>query len=114
MSSERLLPDHPLEFIRRCVRRRKVLWTYHANMRLQGRFLPRRMILNAVDGLEVIESYPDDKYLPSYLVHGQAEGTVFHVLFAVDVAGDNVRVVTAYRPDSRDWEEDLKTRRTKP
>jgi hypothetical protein len=35
------------------------------------------------------------------------------VLFAADVDGDNVRVVTAYRPDLNDWFEDLKTRRTK-
>jgi len=111
MPTERLLPDRPLDFIRRCVRRRKILWTYHANMRLGGRFIERASILNAVDVFEIIESYPDDKYLPSYLVHGHAGSAVFHVLFAVDVAGDNVRVVTSYRPDPRDWEQDLKTRR---
>jgi|GEM_PF-1286299 len=27
-----------------------------------------------------------------------------HVLFAVDVDDDNVRVVTAYRPDPEEWE----------
>lgn len=31
--------------------------------------------------------------------HGSAEA--FHVLFAVDVAGDNVRVITSYRPDHK-------------
>jgi len=36
---------------------------------------------------------------------------VFHVLFAADVEGDNVRVVTAYYPSLEEWEEDLKTRR---
>jgi len=80
-------------------------------MRLRRRFIERTSILGAVDLFEVIESYPDDKYLPSYLVHARAGGTVFHVLFAADVAADNVRVVTAYRPDPRDWERDLKTRR---
>lgn len=73
--------------------------------------LERRSILNAVEVFEIIESYADDKYLPSYLVHGQGDGTVFHVLFAVDVTADNVRVVTSYRPDPKDWEQDLKTRR---
>ncbi len=112
MPPERLLPDRPLDFIRRCVRQRKILWTYHANMRLRGRFIERTSILDAVDAFEIVESYPDDKYLPSYLVHGLSGGTVFHVLFAVDVADDSVRIVTAYRPDPRDWKEDLKTRRT--
>jgi hypothetical protein len=33
-------------------------------------------------------------------------------LFAVDVEGNNVRVVTAYRPDPGEWGPDLKTRRS--
>jgi len=33
------------------------------------------------------------------------------MLFAVDVQGDNVRVVTSYRPDRGEWQEDMKTRR---
>ena len=80
-------------------------------MRLRRRFIERTSILSAVDLFEIVESYPDDKYLPSYLVYAQSGGTVFHVLFAVDVSADNVRVVTAYRPDPKDWEQDLKTRR---
>src|SRR4051794_39657928 len=111
MPPERLFPDRPLAFIQRCVRQRKILWTYHANMRLRGRFMERVSILDAVEVFEINESYPDDKYLPSYLVYGSVDGSVFHVLFAVDVAGDKVRVVTAYRPDPRDWKEDLKTRK---
>ena len=78
-------------------------------MRLAGRYLSRDEILNAVDTYEIIEQYPEDKYLPSYLV---LAATSFHVQFAADVAGDNVRVVTAYRPDLNEWESDLKTRRT--
>jgi hypothetical protein len=113
MPSERLVPERPLEFIQRCVRRRKILWTYHANMRLGRRFIERGSILNALDGFEIIESYPDDKHLPSYLVYAPFAAGAFHVLFAADVEGDNVRVVTAYHPDPRDWESDLKTRRTR-
>lgn len=105
------MPDDPLAFIQQCVRNRKVYWTYHVNMRLVGRYLTRDEILGAVDGYEVIESYPDDKYLPSYLVLAQQPGAAFHVLFAADVEADHVRVVTAYRPHSNDWEPDLRTRR---
>lgn len=36
---------------------------------------------------------------------------VFHVLFAVDVAGDNVRIVTAYRPNPEGWGSSLKFRK---
>jgi hypothetical protein len=71
-------------------------------MRLAGRFISREAILAAVDTYDLVEAYPDDKYLPSYLLlarHGSAEA--FHVLYAADVAGDNVRVITSYRPAHR-------------
>ena len=111
MTRERLLPGDPVRFIEDCLRRGRVLWTYHVNMRLAGRFIPRESILEALETLELVEAYPDDKYLPSYLVLGRAGPDAFHVLVAVDVESDNVRVVTAYRPDAGEWQDDLKTRR---
>jgi len=100
----------PLEFIQRCVRMRKLFWTYHVNMRLERRYITREEILSEVDSYAIIESYPDDKYLPSHLV----AATRFHVLFAIDAEGDNVRVVTAYRPDPDEWEPpDYRRRRKK-
>ena len=107
----RKLPADPLRFIQECVRNRRVLWTYHVNMRLKGRFIPREAILDAVDSYEIIEAYPEDKYLPSYLILARSAGEASHVLFAADLEGANVRVVTAYRPTEGDWEDDLKTRR---
>ena len=100
MTGERLLPSDPIRFIQDCLRRGRVLWTYHVNMRLAGRFIARESILGAVETLELVEAYPDDKYLPSYLVLGRTGGDALHVLVAVDVEGDNVRVVTAYRLDA--------------
>ena len=111
MTDGRRIPEVPVPFIQDCVRRARIWWTYHVNMRLVGRFIPRAAILAAVDSYELVESYPDDKYLPSYLLLAQHGRDVFHVLFAVDVEGDNVRVVTSYRPDAWEWESDLKTRR---
>ena len=73
--------------------------------------ITRGDILQAIDTYEVIESYPDDKYLPSYLLLSSPAGSGFHALFAVDVDGNNVRIVTAYRPDPAEWEPDLRTRR---
>lgn len=102
------VPDDALAFIKQCVRARKIYWTYHVNMRLAGRYLTRDEILDSVDSYEIIESYPEDKYLPSYLI---LAGSGFHVQFAADLEGDNLRIVTAYRPDPNVWESDLKTRR---
>ena len=83
-------------------------------MRLQGRFIPRQTIIDAVGTYEIIEEYPKDKYLPSYLVLARPSGEAFHVLFAVDVDEENVRIVTAYRPSLEEWEADLRTRRAHP
>jgi hypothetical protein len=106
-----MVPDNPLAFIQHCVRERKIHWTFHVNMRLKGRSISRKKILESVSTFEIIEEYPKDKYLPSYLIYSQHQGSIFHVLFAVDVLVDNVRIVTAYYPDTEEWEEDLKTRR---
>ena len=66
-------------------------------MRLGQRFISRTTILDA-EGYEIVEAYPDDKYLPSYLLLGRRGDTVFHVLFGVDVEGQNVRIVTLTIP----------------
>ena len=109
---ERPIPSDPLLFIQNCVRNRNVFWTYHVNMRLAGKRISRRAIVDSTQAYEIIESYPDDKYLPSYLTYTEYGGEQFHVLFAADVGGENVRVVTTYRPSNIEWLPDWKTRRT--
>lgn len=104
-------PDHPLTFIQRCVQQRKLQWTYHINMRLQKRGISRQIILDSLIHYEIIEAYPDDKYFPSYLVYTEYQGEKFHILFAIDEEGDNVRIITAYRPNLFEWNRDCKTRR---
>ena len=111
MTEQRKLPDDPLAFIKKSLRESRLYWTYHVNMRLEGRHITRQEIHAAIDGYEVVESYPEDKYLPSYLLLGAAAGVPFHVLFAVDTEANNVRIVTAYYPDPNEWESDLRTRR---
>lgn len=114
MTRERLVPSDPIGCIQDCISRGRVLWTYHVNMRLAGRFISRVSILGAVETFELVEAYPSDKYLPSYLVLGRIGADALHVLVAVDLEADNVRIVTAYRPDCGEWQDDLKTRRPKP
>ena len=112
--NERRLPEDPIRFIQDCFRQGSVYWTYHVNMRISGRFISRDAIFRAADTLEIVEVYPSDKYLPSYLVLGRYGGDTFHLVVAVDVQGGNIRIVSAYRPDAGDWYGDMKTRRPKP
>ena len=109
--AEPKLPNDPLSFIRDCIRGGRILWTYHVNMRLGQRFIARETIIQAADSYEMVEEYPEDKYLPSYLLPGREGGEGFHVLFGADMEGQNVRVVTAYYPSAEEWEANLKTRR---
>ena len=111
MVLEHLIPEDPLAFIRNCVKLKKIKWTYHVNMRMKGRFISRQIILNFFENYEIIEEYPKDKYFPSYLIYSRYQNKIFHILFAVDIEEDNVRVVTAYYPDLEEWKEDFKTRR---
>lgn len=110
---ERKLPDDPLAFICDCLRSGRILWTYHINMRLEQRFIAREAII-AAEGYEIVEAYPYDQPLPSYLLLGRRGQVAFHVLFATDVDGQNVRIVTAYHPSPEEWEADLKARRRTP
>ena len=64
MARDRIIPTDPLDFIRGCVRRRQVLWTYHVNMRMKDRAISRETILASESTYEIMEPYPDDKYLP--------------------------------------------------
>jgi hypothetical protein len=50
-------------------------------MRLAGRYISRDEILGAAETYSVVEAYPDDKYLPSYLLLARPAGDPFHALF---------------------------------
>jgi hypothetical protein len=103
--------DH-LAFIRDSIRGGRVYWTYHVNMRMKQRDISRREVIDACDSYEVVESYPPDRRLPCVLVLGTGSSGAFHVVFALDEDEDNVRIVTAYRPDPTEWDETLKARRS--
>src|SRR3972149_3004317 len=111
MMPERMLPENPLEFIRQCITQRKIYWTYHVNMRLKDRFIPREAIVESIADFEIIEEYPEDKYLPSCLVYSQYRDIIFHIVIAVDMQGDNVRIVTAYRQRPENRKKDTHSRR---
>lgn len=80
-------------------------------MRLEQRSLRGELLLQGIDSLEIIEEYPDDKYLPSFLVRGELRALVFHAQIATDVEGRNIRVVTMYVPIADDWDAGFRKRR---
>jgi hypothetical protein len=101
----------PLDFIKSCISNGKIYWTYHVNMRLRERYIPRQSIISSVDTYEVIEEYQDDKYLPSYFIYATHASEVFHLHVAIDVNNDVVIIITAYKPSRDKWESNGKKRR---
>jgi hypothetical protein len=68
--------------------------------------------LSSANSYEIIEEYPEDKYLPSCLVFAEYENNIIHIQIATDLENESVTIVTAYKPTLDKWEKDLKTRRT--
>jgi hypothetical protein len=83
------------------------------NVRLKQRRLGSEILIKGAASLEIIESYPDDKYLPSFLLRGEFETSVFRVQIAADVQAGNVRIVTIYIPDPEEWDLGFRARRVK-
>ena len=110
-STSIIIRNMDIAFIKKCIIERKVRWTYHINMRLEERFIDRENILNSIDNFEIIEDYPEDKYLPSCLVYSESKGKKFHMVIALDYDDGSIVTVTAYRPSEEKWNNDLKTRR---
>ena len=63
------------------------------------------------DPLGFIQKCIAERRVYCYLIYFRQGQDVYHVLIATDVAGGNVRIVTAYRPDPAHWSEDLKRRK---
>jgi hypothetical protein len=80
-------------------------------MRLKGRFISRNAIISSLENYEIIEEYPKDKYLPSFLICTKYRGKIIHMQIATDLENDFITVVTAYKPSPDKWENDFKTRR---
>ena len=80
-------------------------------MRLKGRSIRREAILSSVDTYEIIEEYPKDKYLPSYLIYSEYENQIINIQIVTDLEDDNIIIVTSYKPTLEKWEENFKMRR---
>jgi len=61
---------------------------------------------------EIVEDYPRDRPLPSYLVLGYTtKRRPLHIVVAVDPEEAILWVITVYEPKPEEWEEGFKKRR---
>ena len=88
----------------------KIAVTKHAKIRLEERGIHMDDIVAAIAKGEIIKEYTDDKPLPSCLILGQSmEGEPLHLVISRDE--EFMYLITAYFPDSNQWEDDFKTRK---
>ena len=85
-----------LEIYQQLCAESKILWTQHCLQRMQERDISRADVKNGIATGEIIEDYPDDFPNPSCLI------------FCDNI---NIYIITAYYPDTKKFEDDLKTRR---
>ena len=87
-----------------------VFVTEHASMRFRQKGIKAKDIRHAVSNGEIIEQYPEDYPFPSCLILGiNQKNEVMHVVCGCNE--EEVWIITAYYPDNKEWENDLKTRK---
>lgn len=88
----------------------KVVWTQHCLERMQERDISRADVKAGIANGEVIEDYPDDFPNPSCLIFGHTvSNKILHIVVGCD--DQQIYIITAYYPDTKKFEDDLKTRR---
>ena len=95
----------------KCVKQNKVLWTAHVDIRLRERKINRNFLFDSADTFEIIKCYPADRRLPCFLIYAEHGELKLHFVIAYNEIEDNIKIITAYIPDIKEWLSDYKTRR---
>ncbi len=93
---------------------RSIFWSRHAIVELVNEGWSRQNIEAGLRTCEVIEDYPaGPRALPDCLVLGTINSReIFHAVLAIDSENTRLLVVTVYRPNSEEWQDGWRSRRT--
>lgn len=84
------------------------IWRKHALERMIERSIPRDEVIHCAYNGEIIESYPEDHPYASCLVF-ESRIEPLHIVMALN--DEECYIITAYRPNLNEFENDFKTRR---
>lgn len=84
------------------------IWRKHALERMLQRSISRNEVIQCALYGEIIESYPEDYPYPSSLVL-EIGAQPLHIVMALN--GEECYIITAYRPNDDEFENDFKTRK---
>ncbi len=91
----------------------QMIFRIHAIERMFQRGISMEDVMHVLATGETIEAYPDDTPYPSRLILGRCGGGPIHAVIAENKEAGQTIVVTAYVPDTEEWERDFKRRKTK-
>lgn len=88
----------------------RIVLTKHAKERLTERNITIKDIINGIQTGEIIKQYEDDKPLSSCLILGfSVDNKYIHIVVSHD--SDYIYLITAYYPNTDQWEKGFKTRK---
>lgn len=89
----------------------KIIYRIHAIERMFERGIGVKDIRAALDSGENIEHYMDVAAYPGRLILTWRGKRPLHIVAADNSAGEEIIVITGYRPDRSRWTDDFKRRR---
>ena len=100
-----------IEAIRILAANKKIRFTEHALQRITERCISITMdLISSIATGEIIEYYPDDYPYKSFLILGTTVNKKYlHTVCAI--GHDELWIITAYFPNTNEWENDFKTRK---
>ena len=105
------MPEFNIETIKDLCGNGALRWTQHILIRLFQRNLSTDDVVAALLAGEIIELYPSDYPHPSCLVLGlSSQKQILHIVCGISKS--ELWLITAYSPNSNEWESDFKKRRT--
>ncbi len=96
--------------IQKAFENRQVVWRQHALGRMLERDITRHDVFAAIQNGKIVESYPEIKPYPGYLITGQTSQKKIHVVVSWDEEAQAAYVITVYIPDMDHFEENGETR----
>ena len=101
-----------IEDIRRKVAEGTYAISFTHTEKLRLRRIKAADIEQAVKSGNIIEDYPNDPRGASCLILGRVGSRPLHILFA-RLEAEEILIVTAYEPDSEEWENNWQTRKAR-
>lgn len=99
-----------IDIIKEKAKCEKIRWTNHVLIRLLQRQIKQSDVVYAILNGEIIEEYENDHPYPSCLIYGLTiNEEVIHVVCGYNE--EELWIITAYHPNTKEWNKDMKTRK---